>query len=103
MIEGKKPDPMAQPWISWTYSNGRQHWFLCGPSETWPVLEAIDHTMNHEQKAALMAQVAKLPTMIEALTDIRNRILCPVGPAPTLDEIQQIASRALSGASDERS
>lgn len=31
----------------------------------------------------------------EALIDIRNRILCPVGPAPTLDEIQAIASGAL--------
>lgn len=31
----------------------------------------------------------------EALIDIRNRILCPVGPSPTLDEIQQIASDAL--------
>ena len=27
----------------------------------------------------------------EALLDIRNRILCPVGPSPTLDEIAQIA------------
>jgi hypothetical protein len=31
----------------------------------------------------------------EALLDIRNRILCPVGPSPTLDEIAQIARKAL--------
>lgn len=32
----------------------------------------------------------------EALTDIRNRILCPVGPSPTLDDVQEIASTALA-------
>lgn len=31
----------------------------------------------------------------EALTDIRNRILCPVGPEPSLDLIAEIASTAL--------
>lgn len=31
----------------------------------------------------------------EALTDIRNRVLCPVGPAPTPDELGVIASKAL--------
>jgi hypothetical protein len=32
----------------------------------------------------------------EALTDIRNRILCPVGPSPSLDEVEKIASDALA-------
>ena len=36
----------------------------------------------------------------EALLDIHNRILCPVGPSPTLDEIAQIASKALSHSSE---
>lgn len=31
----------------------------------------------------------------EALTDIRNRILCPVGPSPSLAEVEAIASAAL--------
>lgn len=31
----------------------------------------------------------------EALTDIRNRVLCPVGPAPTIDQLGEIAGRAL--------
>jgi hypothetical protein len=30
----------------------------------------------------------------EVLIDIRNRILCPVGPTPSLDQIAEIASRA---------
>lgn len=34
----------------------------------------------------------------EAMTDIRNRILCPVGPTPTLDDIQKITSSALNKA-----
>jgi hypothetical protein len=34
----------------------------------------------------------------EALFDIRSRILCPVGPAPTLDEIEVIAQVALAKA-----
>ena len=33
----------------------------------------------------------------EALIDIRNRILCPVGPSPSLDQIAEIASSALIG------
>lgn len=37
----------------------------------------------------------------EALVDIRNRILCPVGPSPTLDEVEAIASAALA-ADDEQ-
>jgi hypothetical protein len=32
----------------------------------------------------------------EALFDIRNSILCPVGPTPSLDEIEQKASAALN-------
>jgi hypothetical protein len=36
----------------------------------------------------------------EALLDIRNRILCPVGPSPTLGEIAEIASKALSHSSE---
>jgi hypothetical protein len=31
-------------------------------------------------------------------SDIRSRILCPVGPAPTLDEIEVIAQVALAKA-----
>jgi hypothetical protein len=38
------------------------------------------------------------PTLLEALIDISNRILCPVGPAPTLDEVQEIASAAINAA-----
>jgi hypothetical protein len=38
----------------------------------------------------------------EALIDIRNRILCPVGPSPSLDQIAEIAGSALGneGVSD---
>jgi hypothetical protein len=36
----------------------------------------------------------------EALLDIQNRIICPVGPSPTLDEIAEIASKALSHSSE---
>lgn len=32
----------------------------------------------------------------EALTDIRNRVLCPVGPSPSLDLLAEIASAALT-------
>ena len=38
----------------------------------------------------------KLDDAVEALTDIRNRILCPVGPTPTLEQIGEIASAALA-------
>ena len=39
--------------------------------------------------------IASAPDLLEALYDIRNRILCPVGPSPTLDEVQEIASAAI--------
>jgi hypothetical protein len=48
-------------------------------------LEASGHT-------ALLRDNAELR---EALTDIRNRVLCPVGPSPTLDDLGAIASAAL--------
>lgn len=35
------------------------------------------------------------PAFYEALIDIRNRILCPVGPAPSLDLIAEIAGAAI--------
>jgi hypothetical protein len=42
--------------------------------------------------------VALIEELVEALFDIRSRILCPVGPAPTLDEIEVIAQVALAKA-----
>ena len=50
--------------------------------------------------ATLKAQASRIAELDEALLDIQNRILCPVGPSPTLDEIAEIASKALSHSSE---
>jgi hypothetical protein len=44
----------------------------------------------------LEALSGRVSTAREALLDIRNRVLCPVGPSPTIDELQEIASAALA-------
>jgi hypothetical protein len=44
----------------------------------------------------LEALSGRISTARDALLDIRNRVLCPVGPSPTIDELQEIASAALA-------
>jgi hypothetical protein len=53
----------------------------------------VDARACVEWKAA-----ALIEELVEALFNIRSRILCPVGPTPTLDEIEVIAQVALAKA-----
>jgi hypothetical protein len=64
------------------------YWAARVPSATACTImrEAADHIEQLE---------AELLKATEALTDIRNRILCPAGPSPSLDDVQAIASAAL--------
>lgn len=67
----------------------------------------VDGVLPNDDKAhflwrnyvfAAQAAINALPdigVLVEALVDIRNRVLCPVGPAPTIDELGEIASAAL--------
>lgn len=77
----------------------------CSQQERWVV--AADHPYSTDHKLSVAREIdaeadarliAAAPELYEALTDIRNRVLCPVGPTPTLDELQEIASAALAKA-----
>jgi hypothetical protein len=61
--------------------------------------DATDLRVGPRMCVEAMHEAAALIELYEeALFDIRSCILCPVGPAPTLDEIEVIAQVALAKA-----
>jgi hypothetical protein len=58
--------------------------------------EQYEATEDRDEIIANAHLWAAAPELYEALLDIRNRILCPVGPTPTLDELEEIASAAVA-------
>ena len=81
------------------------------PTEGYPLIDAVSTPTGTIESgetelgeiAATIAEALQRSNAAkdEALIDIRNRILCPVGPSPTLDEIAEIASKALSHSSEQ--
>ena len=55
-----------------------------------------DSVWLHRARIAYEIMRPEVEALREALIDTRNLVLCPVGPSPTLDELQEIASAALA-------
>lgn len=87
-------DAIARTFYEWGIGRGNDFGWNDAPKS---IRDRCYHAADAALRSdALTALIKREGELAEALTDIRNRVLCPVGPQPTLEQLADIASAALT-------